>query len=104
MAEHQFTVTVSGCTYEQAEQVMNERTQHDEDYGFDYTIGYRPQYKAGDPDPTPESWPKDWCHAEDGPTGSVCTWPNGWKHPGVHVAGDSEEIVAVWPVKEESDG
>ena len=35
-----FTVTVSGCTAEQAEQVMAERLEHDEDYGFDYRIGW----------------------------------------------------------------
>lgn len=36
---HTFTVTVSGCTEEQAEKVIAERLNHDEDYGFDYTIG-----------------------------------------------------------------
>ena len=38
---HTFTVTVSGCTAEQAEQVMAERLGHDEDYGFDYQIDYQ---------------------------------------------------------------
>jgi len=35
---HTFSVTVSGCTREQAEQVMRERIDHEEDYGFKYTI------------------------------------------------------------------
>jgi hypothetical protein len=35
---HAFMVVVSGCTAEQAEQVIAERTGHDEDYGFEYTI------------------------------------------------------------------
>lgn len=39
--EHLFTVTVSGCTAEQAHTVMNERISPDEDYGFDYEIGYK---------------------------------------------------------------
>lgn len=37
---HTFTVTISGCTPEQAEQVIAERISHDEDYGFPYTIRY----------------------------------------------------------------
>lgn len=37
---HLFTVTVSGCTAEEAQVVMNERISPDEDYGFDYEIGY----------------------------------------------------------------
>jgi hypothetical protein len=36
--EHLFTVKVSGCTANQAVQVMAERIDHDEDYGFDYDI------------------------------------------------------------------
>lgn len=40
-ANHKFVVTVSGCTKEQAEQVMNERISPDEDYGFSYSIGYQ---------------------------------------------------------------
>lgn len=38
--DHNFTVHVSGCTREQAEEVMSERIGPDEDYGFDYTIGW----------------------------------------------------------------
>lgn len=38
--DHTFTVTVSGCTAEQAAQVMNERLSPDEDYGFAYELGY----------------------------------------------------------------
>lgn len=37
---HTFVVTVSGCGKTQAERVMIERTSHDEEYGFDYTIGW----------------------------------------------------------------
>lgn len=37
---HTFTVTVTGCDAEQAEQVMGERLGHDEDYGFDYRVGW----------------------------------------------------------------
>lgn len=36
--EHQFTVTVSGCTVEEAIRVVQERTGFDEDYGFEYQI------------------------------------------------------------------
>lgn len=37
---HQFTVTVTGCTRAQAIRVMAERLCSDEDYGFDYELGY----------------------------------------------------------------
>lgn len=37
---HPFTVTVTGCAYDQALQVMAERIGPDEDYGFDYTIDW----------------------------------------------------------------
>lgn len=43
---HQFVVTVSGCTPEEAAQVLNERISPEEDYGFAYQIGFeklRPQ-------------------------------------------------------------
>jgi hypothetical protein len=36
-----FTVTVTGCTPEQAVQVMAERISPDEDYGFDYSIDFK---------------------------------------------------------------
>lgn len=39
---HDFLVTVTGCNAAQADQVMNERISPDEDYGFDYAIGYQP--------------------------------------------------------------
>ena len=42
MPEHRFTVTVSGCSQEQAGQVMAERLDHEEDLGFAYTIGFAP--------------------------------------------------------------
>lgn len=35
-----FTVTVTADTAREAEQVMAERLGHDEDYGFDYELGY----------------------------------------------------------------
>lgn len=38
---HDFVVTVSGCTPEQAEQVLNERISPEEDYGFDYEVGFK---------------------------------------------------------------
>lgn len=38
---HEFVVTIAGCSREEAEQVLNERLSHDEDYGFDYEIGWR---------------------------------------------------------------
>jgi hypothetical protein len=37
---HKFVVEISGCTHEQAEQVLRERLGHDEDYGFPYSINY----------------------------------------------------------------
>lgn len=39
-SSHSFTVTVTGCTAEQALQVMGERIHHDEYYGFDYRIDF----------------------------------------------------------------
>lgn len=39
---HAFIVTVTGCSAEQADQVLNERISPDEDYGFPYEIGYSP--------------------------------------------------------------
>ena len=39
---HRFITTVTGCNAAQAETVMGERLLHDEDYGFDYTVGYEP--------------------------------------------------------------
>jgi hypothetical protein len=39
-AAHCFTVTIKGCTREQAEQVIRERLGHDEDYGFNYTLNF----------------------------------------------------------------
>jgi hypothetical protein len=35
-----FVVTISTSSQEQAERVMAERIDHDEDYGFEYTIAY----------------------------------------------------------------
>lgn len=40
VTDHTFTVTISGCTPEQAARVIAERISHDEDYGFEYSIGY----------------------------------------------------------------
>lgn len=36
--DHEYTVTVHGCTQAQADQVMAERLEHDEDYGFPYRV------------------------------------------------------------------
>jgi hypothetical protein len=35
-----FIVEVDGCSREEAERVMSERLDHDEDYGFDYKIDW----------------------------------------------------------------
>lgn len=40
MAEHTFLVTVTAASREEAVQVMAERLNHDEDYGFDYSVGF----------------------------------------------------------------
>lgn len=40
MKDHQFIVTVSGCSREEAELVMTTRMGYDEDYGFDYEVSY----------------------------------------------------------------
>ncbi|NUS02051.1 MAG: hypothetical protein HOV97_05750 [Nonomuraea sp.] len=39
---HTFLVHVTGCDKEQAEQVMAERLNHDEDLGFPYVLQYEP--------------------------------------------------------------
>lgn len=36
-----FTVTVVTDTAEHAEEVMQERILHDEDYGYDYSINFK---------------------------------------------------------------
>ena len=43
-----FEVEVDAETREEAERVMSERLGHDEDYGFDYTLGWKlaPECKA----------------------------------------------------------
>ena len=53
-------------------------------------------YKVGDPDPTPDSAKRRCCPAIASP-GFWCTWNVGHTHP-QHVAGDSQHVVAVWPV------
>lgn len=35
---HQFIVTVSECTEDEAKQIITERLEFDEDYGFPYSI------------------------------------------------------------------
>ena len=40
MNDYVFTVTVSGCSAEEAAQVIAERIGYDEDYGFDYSISW----------------------------------------------------------------
>lgn len=39
--DHEFNITISGCSRHQAEQVIAERISYDEDYGFDYSISYQ---------------------------------------------------------------
>lgn len=46
--DHTFMVTISGCTREQAEQVMRERIGSDEDYGFEYTVGWTRVHLSSD--------------------------------------------------------
>lgn len=40
LGEGRYLVTVEDCTEAEAAQVISERINHDEDYGFSYTIGY----------------------------------------------------------------
>lgn len=40
MTSTRYTVTIDGCTPEQAETVMGERLSRNEDYGFDYTTTF----------------------------------------------------------------
>lgn len=40
MKDFTYTVTVSAATEEEADQVIAERIGYDEDYGFDYGIGW----------------------------------------------------------------
>jgi hypothetical protein len=40
MADFSYTVTVTAATKEEADQVIAERISFDEDYGFDYRIGW----------------------------------------------------------------
>lgn len=54
-----------------------------------------PQYKADDPDPTPElAKYEDYCRARGREHGSSCTWQAG--HDGPHVAGNGEIIIETW--------
>ena len=45
--EHLYLVRVSECTREQADQVMTERLGPDEDYGFDYRLGWTGEGEEG---------------------------------------------------------
>lgn len=40
MADFRYTVTVSAATEDEADQVIAERIGYDEDYGFNYQIGW----------------------------------------------------------------
>lgn len=40
MSDFRYTVTVDAATQDEADTVMAERLAHDEDYGFDYTVGW----------------------------------------------------------------
>lgn len=52
---YEFKVVVTAGSREEAEQVMAERINHDEDYGFDYMIGWEkpdePKWPAHDTAP-----------------------------------------------------
>lgn len=43
MQDYDYVVRVTAQSRNHAEQVMAERINHDEDYGFPYTIGYASQ-------------------------------------------------------------
>lgn len=70
MKEYTFTVTVRGCTGEQAQRVMAERILHDEDYGFDYEIDYKSEgtdCECGSRLETPAEYEDgmcEWCYFE----------------------------------------
>lgn len=42
MKDFRYIVTVTCATGEEADTVLAERLSHDEDYGFDYTVGWEP--------------------------------------------------------------
>jgi hypothetical protein len=42
-----YIVEVSDCTEEQADRVIAERIDHDEDYGFPYVISWAPEVVKG---------------------------------------------------------
>lgn len=42
MTDHEYTVTVTARTRDEADRVMAERLQPDEDYGFPYRVTYAP--------------------------------------------------------------
>jgi hypothetical protein len=44
--EHKYVVTVDAQTPELADRVINERIDHDEDLGFDYSVRWEPQPSA----------------------------------------------------------
>jgi hypothetical protein len=44
---HTYIVTVSGCNQAEADQVMAERLEHDEDYGFPYKIEWESESDDG---------------------------------------------------------
>lgn len=62
------------------------------------------QFKAGDPDPTPNEWHEGSALCTSvGPVDTVdtrfgCTWFMD-DHPDQHVAGAGHSIAAVWPVE-----
>lgn len=70
MKEHTFTVTVRGCTREQAQRVMDERILHDEDYGFYYGIDYESEWtycECGNRLETPAEYEDgtcEWCYED----------------------------------------
>lgn len=54
MADYVYAVTVTADSPEEAAQVMAERLNHDEDYGFDYTVGFEPMEQVV------EEGPRQW--------------------------------------------
>ena len=59
------------------------------------------EWSVGDDDPTRATDGDDGICQTRHNGGVVCTWPRH-KHPEVHVAGDGETVLAVWPVSDES--
>lgn len=72
---HTFTVTVACDTPEQADHVIAERLDHDEDYGFTYGVSYRRE-----PQPEPPHGPTESSLDEASlmRPADVPTWASRW--------------------------